>query len=46
MIEIHWFGALSICFLFVMFGVVIGTKTSADRWVEYAEWKAWKEQER
>ena len=39
MITIHWFGALAICFLFVLFGVLIGTKTSADRWVEYMEKK-------
>jgi hypothetical protein len=44
MIEIHWFGVLAICFLLVLFGVVIGTKTSAHRWIEYQEWKLWKAQ--
>jgi len=46
MITIHWFGATAICFCFVMLGVVIGTKTSAHRWIEYEEWKAWKAQEK
>ena len=46
MISIHWFGAAAICFFLVMLGVVIGTKTSAHRWVEYEEWKAWKAQEK
>jgi hypothetical protein len=40
MITIHWFGATSICLMFILFGVVIGHKTSADRWVEYEEQKA------
>jgi hypothetical protein len=40
MISIHWFGAIAICLFFVMLGVVIGTKTSAHRWVEYEELKA------
>jgi hypothetical protein len=46
MISIHWFGATAICFFLILLGVVIGTKTSADRWVEYAEWKAWKEKKK
>jgi hypothetical protein len=46
MIEIHWFGATAICFCFFLLGVVVGTKTSAHRWIEYQEWRAWKEQEK
>ena len=40
MIEIHWFGATAICFFLIMLGVVIGTKTSAHRWIEHEELKA------
>jgi hypothetical protein len=42
MITIHWFGLVSICFLIMLFGVVIGTKTSTDRWIEYQEYLTWK----
>jgi hypothetical protein len=37
MIVIDLVGLLSIFILSVLLGVVIGTKTSADRWVEYME---------
>jgi hypothetical protein len=43
MISIHWFGATAVCFFLIMLGVVIGTKTSAHRWIEYNEWQAWKD---
>jgi hypothetical protein len=43
MIQIDYFELFAICFCFVLLGVVIGKKTSADRWIEYHEWKAWKD---
>ena len=42
MMIIDWFGLSAICLCFVLLGVIIGHKTSADRWIEYEEWKAWK----
>jgi hypothetical protein len=42
MITIHWFGLFAIFIMVFLLGLVAGTKTSADRWIEYKEWKAWK----
>ena len=39
MITIDWFGLSAICICFILLGVLIGTKTSADRWIEYQEMK-------
>ena len=39
MITIHWFGLFAMAVMVFLLGVVIGTKTSADRWIEYEEWK-------
>ena len=39
MITIDWVELIAICLCFVLLGVLIGTKTSADRWIEYQEWK-------
>jgi hypothetical protein len=46
MITLDWFGLSAICFLCVLLGVIIGHKTSAHRWIEYEEWKAWKAQKK
>ena len=42
MITIHWFGLLAIFISILLLGIIVGTKTSADRWIEYEEWKEWK----
>ena len=42
MIEIDIAGLVGVIIMAVLIGVVIGTKTSAHRWIEYEEWKAWK----
>jgi hypothetical protein len=39
MITFHWFGLLAIAIMLFLLGVVTGTKTSADRWIEYEERK-------
>ena len=46
MITIHWFELFATYMLMILWGVILGTKTSADRWIEYEEWKAWKAQEK